>query len=112
MPLYTAPSPPPLPLDATQPYAWLPPNEEDMYEAVLAHFTEDDYTLPGADEENGRLMEEEKFWLVSVAYLNRAFERSRCGALAFVQVWGSHTFVLIYVLVVQCVAQSRECLLR
>lgn len=68
MTVYTAPAPPPLPQDATQPYATLPPKQQEMYEDVLAHFVTEDYALPGAKEGKGALMEEEKFWLVSTTF--------------------------------------------
>lgn len=71
MPVYTAPAPPPLPQYATQPYALLQQSQEEMYQNVLAHFSKEYYTLPGAEEGKGGLMEEEKFWLVSFVYCPR-----------------------------------------
>jgi hypothetical protein len=37
-----------------------------MFEEVLAHFSKSGYTIPGLDTEKGQLIEEEKFWLVSL----------------------------------------------
>lgn len=65
-PEHTSPSPPPVPQDATQLHASLSSNQEEMYEKVLVHFTEEGFTLSGAPEGKGQLMEEEKFWLVSL----------------------------------------------
>jgi len=39
----------------------LPDDKKRMADEVLAHFSQEDYTIPGI--EDGKLMEEEKFWL-------------------------------------------------
>ena len=77
--IYEARPPPHIPIDPAVP----PPNlkltdvQQKMYDEVLAHFSKQDYVLP--DEENGALMEEEKFWLVSPKCGSLDFERAEPG---------------------------------
>jgi hypothetical protein len=54
----------PAPADATEPAETLTEQQQEMYKNVLAHFTKEGYVLP--KEEKGELIEEEKFWLVSI----------------------------------------------
>lgn len=93
MPVFIAPAPPPLPQDTIQPYASLPPNQEEMYETVSGHFSKENYILPGSEEGKGELMEEEKFWLVSIAHLQPYVWPLECGA----PLWG------ILLTLIQCV---------
>lgn len=39
------------------------PEQLEMYEKVLNHFSQSEYTLPGV--EDGQLIDKEKLWLVS-----------------------------------------------
>ncbi|KAJ3530524.1 hypothetical protein NM688_g7694 [Phlebia brevispora] len=41
----------------------LTPVQQQAADAVLAHFTKEDYELPGGQDGSGKLTEEEKFWL-------------------------------------------------
>lgn len=65
---HTSPPPPTITQDATRPWADLPPNQEEMYEKVLAHFAKEGYSIPGVEEGKGELMDEEKLWLVSIIF--------------------------------------------
>lgn len=38
--------------------------QQEKYEAVLKHFDTEDYRLPGTSDDEGKLTEVEKFWLV------------------------------------------------
>lgn len=57
---YTPTQPPAAP--TMPPAEDLTEKQEGMLQAVLSHYSADDYVLPGV--ENGTLTEEEKFWLV------------------------------------------------
>jgi hypothetical protein len=67
MPDHTALSFPPA-KEGFQPNYELTPVQEEMKKKMLAKFSDPDYVLPGA--ENGKLTEDEQFWLVR---LFRAF---------------------------------------
>lgn len=47
----------------------LTPDQQKAVDAVLAHFSKEDYELPGGKDGAGKLMEEEKFWLARYAKL-------------------------------------------
>ncbi|KAF9267820.1 CRAL/TRIO domain-containing protein [Marasmius fiardii PR-910] len=56
------PFPPPKGFNVS-PLPDLTPEQEKMQKEVQAHFSKDGYVIPDADNEKGKLMEEEKFWL-------------------------------------------------
>ena len=73
------PIPPPQPKpDAGPPK--ITTEQGDMYKKVYEHFTGDGYTLPG--EEEGELVEEEKFWLVRCPH----YDVSRRGGSDYLRV--------------------------
>lgn len=62
--VYTPLPPPPVPTDYKR-VNDLSPKQEEMLEAVLAHFSTAEYAVSGLDTEKSTLTEDEKFWLVS-----------------------------------------------
>ncbi|KAF7796475.1 hypothetical protein EIP86_007652 [Pleurotus ostreatoroseus] len=50
----------------------LTPDQQKAVDAVLAHFSKEDYELPGGKDGAGKLMEEEKFWLAHARIYLRA----------------------------------------
>jgi hypothetical protein len=59
------PFPPPAPCGDTH-ISTITPKQEEALKEVFEHFSAADYGLPG--EQSPELMEEEKFWLVSLAF--------------------------------------------
>ncbi len=59
--VYTPLPPPPTTLES-DPRETLTETEQGQYDEVLAHFTKDEYKLPGQDPAT-ELEEAEKFWL-------------------------------------------------
>jgi hypothetical protein len=58
--------PPPTPVKV-EPHATITEKEQELYDGVLKHFSQEGYKLPG--EENGDLLEEEKIWLSRECFL-------------------------------------------
>jgi len=46
--------------------------QEASYQEVLKHFSPEGYVIPALGEGDGKLTEEEKFYLVSLAFIPRA----------------------------------------
>lgn len=73
---YTAYPPPPAPREkptTTGADGGLPPAQAEMHKKVLGHFQSESYKLPGVEEEDGELREEEKFWLVRFFFILPSF---------------------------------------
>jgi hypothetical protein len=57
----------PSPATYTSKQPSLSPSQEELYQIVLDHFSRPAYSIPGILQ-NGELIEEEKYWLVSMDY--------------------------------------------
>jgi len=73
-------TPLPVPVNPTpKPPAVLLEEEQAKYDAVLAHFSDKEFKLVGADEGKESLMEQEKMWLVRKIYMSHANSLFNCG---------------------------------